>query len=195
MPRGVYVRSEEYRQKQRDAMARHENPGRNKSEETKKRIGDVQRGRPKSEEFRQKLHDRMIGKPGFFTGKHHTKEWSAVMKKKVSGENSGQWKGGICSSMSKSDYAVALRRRKLGFSDELFAQRLAEQDGCCPICGMKLEMRGLTFAVASADHNHETGTPRGILCKRCNFLLGHAKDNIGTLQKAIAYLEFWERTA
>jgi hypothetical protein len=137
----------------------------------------------------------MVGKPGFFTGRHHTEEWTKEMRERLLGKNHWNWKGGICSSMSKSDYAVALRRSKAGFSTELFEERLSEQNGCCPICGMKLEMKGLTFAVASADHDHETGSPRGIVCKRCNFLLGHARDDTAILQKAIAYLDFWKRTA
>jgi hypothetical protein len=59
MPRGVYVRTEEYRQKQREAMARHANPGKNKSDETRRKIGDAMRGRPKSEGFRAKCSARM----------------------------------------------------------------------------------------------------------------------------------------
>jgi hypothetical protein len=38
------------------------------------------------------------------------------------------------------------------------------------------------------DHSHTTGAVRGILCSRCNLLLGHAKDNVETLRSAIAYL-------
>jgi hypothetical protein len=192
MPRGVYVRTEEYRQKLHFAMLGHKNP---KSLATRKKLSDAQKGKPKSDAFRQKCHDRMVGRPGFFTGKRHTKEWIEQMKERLLGANHWNWRGGVCSGMSKSDYAVALQRHKAGFSEELFAERLAEQGGCCPICGMKLEMRGLTFAVASADHDHEAGTPRGILCKRCNFLLGNAKDDIEILQKAIVYLNFWKRTS
>jgi Recombination endonuclease VII len=41
----------------------------------------------------------------------------------------------------------------------------------------------------STDHCHKTGVVRGILCHHCNVGFGHAKDNIGTLQAWISYLE------
>lgn len=38
------------------------------------------------------------------------------------------------------------------------------------------------------DHDHTTGQIRGLLCDNCNFILGHAKDNIHILENAIKYL-------
>ena len=38
------------------------------------------------------------------------------------------------------------------------------------------------------DHCHKTNTLRDLLCHQCNSFLGHAKDNIEILQKAIDYL-------
>lgn len=61
MPTGVYIRTEEYRQKQREAMFKRVNPGKNKSEATRKKIGDAQRGKAKSEEFKNKCRKRMSG--------------------------------------------------------------------------------------------------------------------------------------
>lgn len=95
MPRGVFVRTQEYRQKMRDAMARRENPGRNKTEETKKKIGLSQKGKPESDEFKKKCSERMAGKPGFFRGKTHTREWVEEMKNRLLGENHWNWKRGV----------------------------------------------------------------------------------------------------
>lgn len=39
------------------------------------------------------------------------------------------------------------------------------------------------------DHNHVTGKVRGMLCNHCNRGLGHFRDNLDTLQKAIEYLK------
>lgn len=41
----------------------------------------------------------------------------------------------------------------------------------------------------SVDHDHADGTIRGLLCHRCNHMLGHAKDNVETLRAGAAYLE------
>ncbi len=39
------------------------------------------------------------------------------------------------------------------------------------------------------DHDHITGRIRGLLCRECNLGLGHFKDNIEVLAKAINYLK------
>lgn len=38
------------------------------------------------------------------------------------------------------------------------------------------------------DHDHESGLLRGMLCHNCNLIIGHAKDNVNTLHRAIKYL-------
>lgn len=39
------------------------------------------------------------------------------------------------------------------------------------------------------DHNHNTDKVRGILCHKCNLMIGLANDNVGTLLVAILYLQ------
>jgi hypothetical protein len=51
---------------------------------------------------------------------------------------------------------------------------------------MVYENRRRGYAI---DHNHETGKFRGILCLKCNSLLGMAGDSARVLAKAIGYLE------
>jgi hypothetical protein len=41
------------------------------------------------------------------------------------------------------------------------------------------------------DHNHKTGAVRGLLCCKCNFILGHADDDVGILRRAISYLTLY----
>ena len=190
MPTGVYIRTPEYREKQRQAMLRRINPGKFKSEETKKRIGDAQRGKPKSEEFKTKCRERMKG-ISFFKG-HKQSEYQRQLMREKCGERHYNWKGGI--ARDKNKYNISLRRLKNGWTRDLFDEILKKQNNECAICRISL-ITGMYGNAASADHCHTTNIPRGILCKRCNLMLGLAKDNIDTLSYAIAYLKMWKRTA
>jgi len=42
------------------------------------------------------------------------------------------------------------------------------------------------------DHDHNTGIVRGLLCDKCNHLLGNATDSIKILLGAIKYLQIHE---
>ena len=63
-----------------------------------------------------------------------------------------------------------------------FNQLKREQGGRCKICKNKPKK----FVV---DHNHKTGKVRGLLCPRCNNLLGMSQDDPRLLQVAIQYLK------
>lgn len=52
----------------------------------------------------------------------------------------------------------------------------------CNICGIKLEQPHI-------DHDHNSGKVRGVLCKSCNWGIGHMNDNVDILKSAINYLE------
>lgn len=66
-------------------------------------------------------------------------------------------------------------------------------NGKCHICENKLveneERRGQSLKTIAIDHDHKTNKVRGLLCKKCNSLLGFCDDNILILKKAIEYLE------
>jgi len=57
-----------------------------------------------------------------------------------------------------------------------------KQGGKCAICGKKQWK-------LVVDHSHKTGKIRGLLCGRCNHLLGFAGDSVPTMKRAIRYLE------
>ena len=80
-------------------------------------------------------------------------------------------------------------KRRYNMTVEDYNILFASQNNCCAICGtdspeMKM-YRGNGWVV---DHDHDTGQVRGILCCRCNLLLGRAKDSISILENAINYL-------
>ena len=69
------------------------------------------------------------------------------------------------------------------------------QDKACAICKKPYEIRRL-----HVDHDHLCcitnkatcgACIRGLLCQKCNFLLGNAEDNIDILSNAIDYLSIW----
>ncbi len=57
------------------------------------------------------------------------------------------------------------------------------QQNKCAIC-KKTESRSL-----SVDHNHRTGKIRGLVCRKCNLILGNAEDSTRVLTSAIRYLK------
>jgi len=82
----------------------------------------------------------------------------------------------------KSNYNFTLKEY-----DKLFQQ----QNGKCAIC-RKPETASNQYGirVLSVDHNHRTGKVRGLLCDRCNRMLGFARENGTVLEKAIKYLQY-----
>ena len=75
--------------------------------------------------------------------------------------------------------------REYGITTSQRNAMLAAQGSCCAIC--RASEPG-TENDWHTDHCHEHGHVRGILCHHCNVMLGHAKDNIATLEAAIRYL-------
>lgn len=67
---------------------------------------------------------------------------------------------------------------------------LVRQAGACAICGRPETMtrKGRVRRLA-VDHDHETGVVRGLLCAKCNAMLGAVEDSPETLRRAIQYLE------
>jgi len=54
--------------------------------------------------------------------------------------------------------------------------------GKCAICS--------STKALLVDHDHTTKVVRGVLCKNCNFGLGHFFDSIPNLEAAIKYLQY-----
>lgn len=84
----------------------------------------------------------------------------------------------------KARYKRTARAKTYGLTVEEY-DALLDGHERCPGCGTP-EPKGYDWCI---DHDHETGKVRGVLCVNCNFVLGHAKDNIATLTRLQAYLE------
>ena len=84
--------------------------------------------------------------------------------------------------------ALLARRSRLkcayGLDTEGYEALRAWSNGGCAICGASRDL--------AVDHDHETGTLRGLLCRSCNTGLGQFKDRVDLLKIAIAYLEYFK---
>lgn len=67
-------------------------------------------------------------------------------------------------------------------TSEDFTYKVLEQGGKCAIC------EEVPQKILYVDHNHDTGTVRGLLCQKCNSGLGFFKDDIDLVKKALSYL-------
>ena len=83
------------------------------------------------------------------------------------------------------EYYVQHYKSEADITLEQFNALYEKQHGRCRICGRhQNELRRRLCA----DHNHKTNKVRGLLCDKCNLVLGYANDNIIVLSEAIKYL-------
>ncbi len=76
--------------------------------------------------------------------------------------------------------------RSYGLTVDIYESMLEAQDRRCAICLSESPGRYDHFRI---DHEHATGRIRGLLCNRCNLLLGQARDSQDHLRAAAAYLD------
>jgi hypothetical protein len=76
------------------------------------------------------------------------------------------------------------RYAQYGLTVAVYNSMNISQGGVCAICGGP-EQAGRPLSV---DHDHSTGTVRGLLCSRCNVGLGEFLDSEDLLSRAISYL-------
>lgn len=75
---------------------------------------------------------------------------------------------------------------RYGITEEEYQNLLQTQQHCCKICNQHESTFEKPLFV---DHCHSTGEVRGLLCSKCNTILGYAEDNIEVFKKAIQYLQ------
>ena len=97
-----------------------------------------------------------------------------------------------CLAWRKANPQHALKR--FGLNAAGYAAILTSQGGVCAICGSpetcKNPKTGKVTRLA-VDHDHANGQNRGLLCRKCNQVLGLFKDNPAIFRVAAAYLEDW----
>lgn len=81
------------------------------------------------------------------------------------------------------------RKLKFGISESDFQKMLSDQSGACQICRFVFVVGAGRELIPHVDHCHKTGKVRGLLCTSCNKMLGFAKENLVSLERAIEYLK------
>ena len=110
-------------------------------------------------------------------------EWSRENKDLVYARKKAKWED---QPLERKEYQ---RRMMLKYKYELtiddYEKLLKKQNNVCAICGCKDKNR----KNLSIDHCHKTNKIRGLLCCKCNSVLGLCRDNIKLLKSAIKYLK------
>jgi len=92
----------------------------------------------------------------------------------------------------KLSYETRKKLAKWGLTESEYEKLYESQDGVCAICNLPETALGSnknsSVKRLSVDHNHKTGTIRGLLCGNCNTGIGLLQDSVENLQKAIDYL-------
>jgi hypothetical protein len=93
----------------------------------------------------------------------------------------------------RHEKALQARRRQrilrtYGISPQQHDQMMEQQHYLCALCGAELT----DDVVPSIDHSHETEIIRGIVCRKCNLMIGLAEDDPKILFMGAKYLHRFE---
>lgn len=80
------------------------------------------------------------------------------------------------------------RAKKYGISLEELENLKERSNGVCEICGSKPSGNGGSSNSLHVDHCHDSGKVRGLLCGRCNIVIGQVEENPHLLVDMIAYM-------
>jgi len=103
----------------------------------------------------------------------------------------------VCTRARNGERTPEARRRwhlkqKYGMTVEEYDELLARQGGACATCRQPPPDRPRRprdpLVFFPVDHDHRTGRVRGLLCFRCNTVLGQVDDDVELLQSLIEYL-------
>jgi Autographiviridae endonuclease VII len=84
-------------------------------------------------------------------------------------------------------------KRSHGLSDEDYNSQLVVQGYVCAVCKrVNPSKPGDDPQKLAVDHNHRTDANRGVLCRRCNLVLGMLEDSQELLFRLMEYLRHWD---
>lgn len=99
--------------------------------------------------------------------------------------------------LNPDKYAEIDLKRTFGITLADYQTMLDEQKGVCAICKQTEQAKTRKGAEKSrrlaVDHDHQTGKIRGLLCYRCNTVLGNVGDNADILEAASEYVRLHQK--
>jgi len=108
-----------------------------------------------------------------------------VTRKKINEKNYSEKKEkGIVYPSESYEYQRAKRLEKYGLSIEDYDRMLEEQENVCAICGGPPDTRWNVLAV---DHCHTSLKVRGLLCMKCNTMLGRVEAHLDSISKYMGW--------
>jgi hypothetical protein len=91
---------------------------------------------------------------------------------------------------NKDKRAANARKREYNLPPEVYDAKLKAQDGRCEICGVVMTRPDVDHDHACCSGRSSCGQcVRGILCHKCNTIIGLANDSIELLGSSIQYLK------
>jgi hypothetical protein len=84
----------------------------------------------------------------------------------------------------RTKFNIRNKVRNYGITVEEYLELYKQTDGKCTVCEKRPTKRALHI-----DHNHKTGSVRGLLCHHCNTALGLLKEDAEIINKLLAYLK------
>jgi hypothetical protein len=111
-----------------------------------------------------------------------SKEYRIKYPEKVK-EQKSSWSKSNPDSVKKTSIRNNLKKWNYQKNIEETVEKILNQE-ICDCCGNKFER----LRDKHMDHCHLTNNYRGTICRSCNHILGHCKDNEQILQSCIQYL-------
>ena len=78
--------------------------------------------------------------------------------------------------------------RNYGLTEDMYYKLLEAQHYTCAICKLHVDKEH-HYGKLVVDHCHTTGEVRGLLCNKCNLMLGNSRDDVSILEEGIKYLK------
>lgn len=158
--------------------------------EKDRRWKDSHREQHRASAGKAKKEARLLFRAGLSTEEPKANVWSREYRKQEP-ELHKQWAKKIRDKYGEFRSAQEISRTR-NITVEQYLQMFEEQNFLCAICNQPETRKSRTagqLCRLAIDHNHTTGIVRELLCHACNQVIGHSRENIEILTKAVKYLQ------